>query len=207
MPSSLGQKTMANSLAVTLASDEDLLDRVPSSLGQKTKANSLAVTLASDQTVGVGSAQTTVQITGSDLGMSASSYVNQEVIGNKVTLTGVTNVKATMLVSVILQYAGAALAADVDILIFSADPSASTIADNTTIAINTADVEKVHAVISVATGDWIEFGTSSIKSFALKQTNVILGSLGNFYACVVAKGAMTGIANALAINFGFRQDG
>jgi hypothetical protein len=53
LPASLGQKTMANSLAVTLASDQSLL---PASLGQKTMANSFAVTLASDQgTVAVSS--------------------------------------------------------------------------------------------------------------------------------------------------------
>jgi hypothetical protein len=48
VPASLGTKTAATSLAVTLASDEALLTRFPGSVGAKTAANSLAVTLATD---------------------------------------------------------------------------------------------------------------------------------------------------------------
>lgn len=65
LPATIGQKTKATSLAVTLSSDEDPIDvnlpgyaldstlttidgKLPATLGQKTKANSLAVTLASD---------------------------------------------------------------------------------------------------------------------------------------------------------------
>ncbi len=49
IPATLGQKAKAASLAVTLASDEDLIALLPAALGQTTKAASLAVTLASDE--------------------------------------------------------------------------------------------------------------------------------------------------------------
>lgn len=52
-PTTLGQKTMANGLAVTLASDQSALPttaaQLPATLGQKPMATSLAVTLPSDQ--------------------------------------------------------------------------------------------------------------------------------------------------------------
>lgn len=60
LPASLGQTTMANSLAVAIASDQDVLAsettlaaqsaKLPATLGQKTMAASMAVTMASDQT-------------------------------------------------------------------------------------------------------------------------------------------------------------
>lgn len=49
MPASIGQKALAASFPVTLASDEVLLSRLPASLAQKAKAASLPVTLASDE--------------------------------------------------------------------------------------------------------------------------------------------------------------
>lgn len=54
LPATLGQKTKAASLAVTLASDEDILSRLPSTLGVKTSANSLSVVRASDDTLPAG---------------------------------------------------------------------------------------------------------------------------------------------------------
>jgi hypothetical protein len=56
IPATLGTKTAANSLSVTVASDQVLdvaADQLPASLGAKTTANSLAVNIASDQTVPV----------------------------------------------------------------------------------------------------------------------------------------------------------
>lgn len=57
LPSSLGQKTKDNSLAVTIASNQDALattsTQLPSSLGQKLKTQSLPVVLPLDQTIPV----------------------------------------------------------------------------------------------------------------------------------------------------------
>lgn len=62
-PASIGQKAKTGSLAVTLASDEDLLSRLPASLGQKADAASLAVTISSEGTAQLGSLTETAPAT------------------------------------------------------------------------------------------------------------------------------------------------
>lgn len=63
LPISLGQKTKAASLAVTLASDEDLLSRLPATLGQKASASSLAVALSTEQEGLIGALNETAPAT------------------------------------------------------------------------------------------------------------------------------------------------
>lgn len=62
-PASIGQKNKAGSLAVTLASDEDLLSRLPATLGQKADAASLAVTISNEGTAQIGSLTETAPAT------------------------------------------------------------------------------------------------------------------------------------------------
>ena len=86
IPASIGQKTKATAMGVTLASDEDALPttnatQLPASLGQGTEAQSLPVVLPSDQTVKyVNTARTAITVVDTNSAPSGS--------GDGVAVTG-----------------------------------------------------------------------------------------------------------------------
>jgi len=99
LPSALGQTTKANSLAVTVASDDTLnvsdstsqstlstiSGKLPSALGQTTKANSLAVTIASGDTVAVS--DSTSQSTLSTISGKLPSALGQTTKASSLSVT------------------------------------------------------------------------------------------------------------------------
>jgi hypothetical protein len=150
------------------------------------------VTIASDFTSEnyLGKTGGDVLISTSTPTVSTTAYASGDVIGTKMTLANFVRAAAGsgVLQSVVVNSKSAQTLA-VDVLIFSADPSASTFTDNAALAINAADFDKLIGVVHLT--DWTNLGTPSVA----QQHGIGMGfkipSGTSGYAVLVARGAIT----------------
>jgi hypothetical protein len=93
-----------------------------------------------------------------------------------------------------------------ELLIFNADPSASTFTDNAAVSLNAADVPKIIRRIPIVAGD---YATIDSKAFAevIPNGRVLTPATGtSLYACLVAVGTPTYAATtALTLRIGVLQ--
>lgn len=197
LPASLGQKAKAASLAVTLASDEDLLGRLPASLGQKTMANSLAVVLASNQSP-LEIAQTNSRISptkvdGTTVQASATAYTAGDAVGIKITLAGVTGSSsvnyAGRFVSATLHLFGASALADIDMFVFDSDLSA-TVTNNANFSMDAADIDKVCASAQFTSAKFVADGGNNYSQTIQLNQLVFGDGSANLYVVFVARGGL-----------------
>jgi hypothetical protein len=186
-------------------------ERTPASLGQKTKANSFAVVLASDQdalsisaiTAGethLGEVGGRVKVVDCAPTINPAAYATADVIGTKVTVSTVTRIAAGsgIIRSATLSNRLTATTA-VDVILFDADPSASTFTDNAAVTVNVADLTKIIGVLSFVSGEYVSFAGNGV---AVKQGLNIgfkLASGSDLYAVFVSRAAPT-FANAADLN-------
>ena len=188
-----------------------LIALLPASLGQKTAANSLAVTVASDQSaISVTTAPSKLivyKIAATTVAATASTYTTGDVIGGKLTLTNVLSGDSLgRLNSITLQMTESSTVRDLDVFIFDSDPSASTLTDSTGLDIDGADDEKVIAIFRF---DSTEFNQSGSNAYATKQINMVVkaASGSTLYAALVSgeDSWVWGAANGMAVTFTFEQ--
>lgn len=182
-----------------------LIALLPTSLGQKTKANSLPVVLPSDQSV--GNSFYGYQVTGAQLGAApATSFVVGDAVGNLVEITNVSNNKAVKVDSITLQAASVGTGTwDMTILLFRANPSSSTITNDAALVLHANDVAKVSEFIEIVNADW---RTIDSKKFARRRNIGLTMpmSSGSIWLAIVADATFDGPASNLELSLGFTQD-
>lgn len=217
LPSSLGQKAKANSLPVTLASDEDLVSRLPGSLGQKAMADSLAVAIANNQSpIPVITAENSVVVAVPGATVAATGttgYVAGNGVGTKLTLNNVATNKAAKLINVTvrlhsLESASGAVA--LDVVFFSENPTTTTFSDKAFFQVHASDAEKVSGVVKFAGTDFVNFnnGAGVDQWFGTIAKEILLNqSDGVLYAFIIARSGFTLSGDdLLSITFGFTGD-
>lgn len=123
--------------------------------------------------------------------VQAAAYASGNVIGGLLTLNGASRNAAF---GGLIQSATAAFVSGVtpalDLVLFNANPSGSTITDKTALAVATADVGKVVGVVHLT--DTTLLGASApsvVQGLAQAMPYMTVGTA--LYACVVARGAAT----------------
>lgn len=95
-----------------------------------------------------------------------------------------------------------ALSVGIDLMIFSANPSATTFTENSAVAIHANDVGKVVDVVSIADDAWVAGGTPVVG--AARNLNIPIASGLILYAAPIARGAINfGSTSDLTANFTF----
>lgn len=136
---------------------------------------------------------------------AALAYATGDILGGKITISGALARDGG---SGILQNAilccKSALAVNVDLVLFSADPSNTTFTENAAAAIATTDVEKVLGVLSLTTR--VVLGTPVVA--ALYNIGMPLeAAQRDLYACLIARGAFTATATTdLILRLGIQRD-
>lgn len=90
----------------------------------------------------------------------------------------------------------------IDLLLFNANPSASTFTDNAAAAIHANDLSKLIGIVNVAAADWTTVGSHAVCQKELSRP--ILLAATTLYAALVARGAFdfaaaTDLTIALAV--------
>lgn len=141
--------------------------------------------------------------------VTAGAYSTGEVIGTKMTIANA--IRGRDSPSGILQSIGiaskAALTVTVDVIIFTADPSASTIADTDAIAIDVADVAKVLPGTPVAVATKTDLGTPDYVTERNLAIPYYLAAGTSLYAVAVIRGSHTpGSTSDLTFRFALMPD-
>ena len=142
--------------------------------------------------------------------VDTSAYSANDVIGGKLTLTNAMRVNGGtgLLQSLMLIDTSGTQKPALEIIIFNADPTASTITDQATISVHTDDVAKVIRKIDVAASDWTLIGGKYYADIS-PGTRLLKSASGskNLYAAIVAVGTPTFAASTnFKVNFGILQD-
>ena len=160
-------------------------ERMPAALGQTTKANSFPVVFPSDQTL-TTSPNTFDNIT---FELTGDVFDAGDVIEGLQTIALAGSVRLKNIV--LSETAAVALKANLDILIFSANPSLSVFTNNAAPNIDTGDILKICGCIKIATADYETFGTPTGLAVVNKMIDipVLLGT--NIYIVVVTRDAVS----------------
>jgi hypothetical protein len=154
----------------------------------------------------VGGNQITVQVAQT---VTATTYTAGFSVGGLMTVANAARVSSTagapgtggLLQSVVIN-AKSAQTTQIDVFIFSANPTASTCTDDSAFALNVADFDKVLGVAHVV--DWTDGNTASVGQAQNLAMPYSLVSATSFYACAVTRSTPT-YASTSGISIGFRM--
>jgi hypothetical protein len=122
--------------------------------------------------------------------VSSSAYAAGQVIGTKFTLPNAARVAAGAgLIQAATLLSKTTTTAAIDIVIFSADPTASTLTDKTAPTIAAADIDKIVGVIHLT--DWSALGTAALAQNLAVGLPFRLPAGTSLYAVLIARAAIT----------------
>lgn len=184
----LGQTTMSASLPVTLASNQSALSVAQSgvwNVGGVTAVNSQALTVTSSQ-----------------------AYTTGQCIGGLITMSSALRAIGTGLIQKVVVNMKSLQTAPLDLLIFNANPSSSTLTDTNAIVISTTDIAAWVGTIHLT--DVTAGGASNVRT-QWQASNladpIVLPSGTTVYAAIVARGSVTtGTTELCQIITKFLQD-
>ena len=143
---------------------------------------------------------------------TGGAYASGDLMGGKLTFTNAlrSGVGTGYLAGVNVSDL-AAQAVDLDIVIFSANPSATTFTDQAAFDIADADIGKVVAVINLGSSSRFAFNDNSVHMigslFFPLRAGSSAGPAGTLYGAVVARGAYTAATAAdIVVTLGIAQD-
>jgi hypothetical protein len=121
---------------------------------------------------------------------ASSAYASGQAIGGLITLSNAARVAGgSGLIQSVLVDTKSAQTTSTDVVLFSANPSASTCTDKTAFSVAAADFDKVIGVAHVT--DWTSLGTPSVGQAQNLAVPFALTSGSTIYACAVTRGTPT----------------
>ncbi|WP_066723561.1 hypothetical protein [Sphingomonas pituitosa] len=121
--------------------------------------------------------------------VTTTAYASGNVVGGLLTFTGAARTPAGAgLIQAASVLSKSVQTAALDLLIFSANPTASTFNDKAAVAINAADTDKLVGVIHLT--DWSALGTASIAQAVAVGLPFKLAAGTSLYGVLVARAAM-----------------
>lgn len=139
---------------------------------------------------------------------TSPAYSAGDCVGGKLTLSSVARVSggSALLRALYLMDTSNQKAA-LELLIFNADPTASTFTDNAAISLHASDVAKIIRRISIAAADYVTIDSKAFVDLALSDRPLIPASGSDLYAALVTSGTPTYAATtALTLKLGVVQD-
>jgi hypothetical protein len=138
---------------------------------------------------------------------TTDAYVENDVVGGKLTFANAVSVAGTAVIHSLhvtdLDTGGF----DAQLVLFSADPTASTLTDNGQLVIAAADLPNVIAVISLVASEFVGFAEQ--EAFCTRSNLGIAIQLAgtSLYAVLVATAARdSDVANSIRLKLGLLQD-
>lgn len=139
--------------------------------------------------------------------IQAAAYAAGDVIGGKMTFTNLLSPDVpTGELRKVYIYDKAKQGVSLTLVLFSADPSATTFTENAALTLNAADLEKVIAVVPLTThlalaANGVTYADEIAKSIKVAQ------SVRTIYGCLLAVGTPTYTSTSdLTVTLGFMQD-
>lgn len=102
-----------------------------------------------------------VDIAGSTIAVNTTAYGDNDLVGTKLTIDGVLGPQGMILVGVVLHDLTAQAAA-LDLVLFDANPSATTFTNNGALDIADADITKVAWIVPIAATDYTTFADNAV---------------------------------------------
>lgn len=177
-----------------------------STLAKDASLTSILAQLVTNQNIG-GKSES---LTPDTLAVTASSaYASGNLVGNKMKFTGILGAKKTgILHSLCIRDISNTAKLPMQLIIFNADPSATTFTDKSAFTINAADKAKIMRSIPIAASDYVTIGGVPVVDLR-NLGGVIKSATQDLFACLVATGAGSGNFSAttdLNISIGVIQD-
>lgn len=149
-----------------------------------------------------------VKLTGVQVGASGAAYGDGDVIGDRapIQVELVRNDYGTAVLQQVVIKDLSNQSADIDVIFFDSNPTATTFTDNAALDIADADIDKVLGIVSVVASD---YAASNDSSVATKLTGLVLknnSDTNKVWVCLVSRGTPTYVADELSIAFGVLQD-
>lgn len=159
----------------------------------------LPVTTAGGSEVGSNQVTTTVAQTVT----ASSAYSTGNAVGGLVTIANAGRIAAgTGLLQSVTINSKSVQSARIDVVLFRANPTASTCTDKTAFSVAAADFDKVFGVAHVT--DWTVLGTPSVGQAQNLAMPYSIASGTSLYACLVVRGTPT-FASTSDISFSARM--
>jgi hypothetical protein len=146
--------------------------------------------LASEQRI--GSVGGEIGVVSASPTVTASAYSAGQTLGVLLTFSGIARAadKSFVLQAVTLQSKAAQTGIPIDLVLFNATPSGSTITDRTAVAIVAADYAKAIARVSLT--DWTGLGTASFaQALNLGLPIFPVSGTADIYGLLIARAAIT----------------
>lgn len=126
--------------------------------------------------------------------IDTSAYASGDLIGGKLTFSLLVGPRGEGYIEKLIFIDKAQQEADIDLFLFSKDPSNTTFTDQAAFAIDSADVDKVSGTVSVqGPADYVQ---DSNNSYATLEVNInIDGDDSRVYGALVSRGTPTYTAN------------
>ena len=138
------------------------------------------------------------------ISLPATQYTSGDVVGGKLTVSGaITFPAGTAMLQSLLILDKSNQKAALTIIVFDADPSASTFTDNSAPVINAADVSKIIRKVNVAAADYETVGGIAIADLAALSKIVEAASGTTLYIVITTTGTPTYASGALSVNCGY----
>lgn len=138
---------------------------------------------------------------------TSPAYSVGDCVGGKLTLSSIVRSGSKGLLVSVLVSDTSNQKAGLELLIFNADPSGSTLTDNTAAVIAAADVSKVIRRISIAASDYVTIDSKAFADIVVSGRELKPASGTDLYAALVTTGTPTYAATtALGLRLGVLQD-
>lgn len=136
-------------------------------------------------------------------------YADEDVLGGKQSITDAARLAAgSGVVNFLSVSSKVDITVGIRVTFFKSDPSSTTFTENSTLALDAADYDKVLGHVDIAAADWADLGTPNIAT----KTNINIpfnlpASVTTLYAVATAQGAINlGSTSDLTFNYGILQD-
>ncbi len=124
---------------------------------------------------------------------TTDQYASGDLIGEKLTISDPLHYSGGRgrVLSIILADR-AKQNAVIDLILFDANPSATTFTDNGLLTIADADLFRICGIIPITSGDYADFVASSVVStYDINLGIALRGATKDLYACLVSRGTPT----------------
>jgi hypothetical protein len=155
----------------------------------------------------IGNVGGTNKIIDVQLTVQAAAYATGEIIGGKITIPkAMARDGGSGLLKSVLLCSKADLTVNMDLVLFSEDPSGTTFSENNAVAIATTDVAKVLGAVQLATR--FDIGTPVVAgAYNVDMVVQSAADSRSLFACLIARGAYTPAATAdVILRFGIQRD-
>jgi hypothetical protein len=135
-------------------------------------------------------------------------YSDEDVLGGLMSIANAARVAAgTGIVTFLSVSSKVDITVAMRVMFFKSNPSATTFTENSTLALNAADYDKILGHVDIADTDWIDLGTPELATKTNINIPFQLSTGTTLYAVATAQGTINlGSTSDLTFNFGILQD-